>query len=98
MAQDETSMAKILFAWEIGRGRGHIAPYINLISGLEKQGQSIYFAARELDSASRLFASTQVTWIQPPQAVSHKASRKNRFSYVEILQGLGYERVEELSS
>jgi hypothetical protein len=91
-------MAKILFTWEIGRGSGHIAPYINLINQLEQQGHSIYFAARELDNASRLFASTQVTWIQSPQAVSHKATRKNRFSYVESLQGLGYERADELSS
>ncbi len=91
-------MAKILFTWELGRGTGHIAPYLNLINQLEKSNHSIYFAAREIDSASRLFASTQVTWLQAPLAVSHRTVQKSRFSYVEVLQGLGYERQEELSS
>lgn len=91
-------MAKILFTWELGRGSGHIAPYINLINHLEKDNHLIYFAARELDNASRLFATTQVTWLQAPRSVSHRVEKKGRFSYVEVLQGLGYERHEELSS
>ena len=91
-------MAKILFTWEIGRGSGHIAPYIKLIKQLEKNNHSVYFAARELDSASRLFASTQVNWLQAPLPVSHRTTQKARFSYIEVLQGLGYERFEELSS
>ncbi|MBT5204502.1 MAG: hypothetical protein HOL98_13680 [Gammaproteobacteria bacterium] len=91
-------MANILFTWEIGRGDGHIAPYIKLINQLEKNNHSVYFAARELDSASRLFASTQVNWLQAPLPVSHRTTQKARYSYVEVLQGLGYERLEELSS
>ena len=84
-------MANILFTWEIGEGSGHIAHHIGLIKQLEKENHHIFFAARQLNRAYRLFQDTQVICLQAPSLSAPPAFIINPVdSYVKILNNSGY--------
>ena len=59
-------MAKILFAWELGLGFGHLSPYLELIRRLKKETHKVYFAARDVGNAERVFGPENVTIVQAP--------------------------------
>ena len=59
-------MAKILFAWELGLGFGHLSPYLELIRRLKKEKHKVYFAARDVGNAERVFAKEGITVVQAP--------------------------------
>lgn len=59
-------MAKILFAWELGLGFGHLSPYLELIRRLKKENHKIYFAARDVGNAERVFGPESITIVQAP--------------------------------
>ena len=59
-------MARILFAWELGLGFGHLSPYLELIRRLKKEKHKVYFAARDVGNAERVFGPENITVIQAP--------------------------------
>ena len=59
-------MAKILFAWELGKGFGHLSRYLELIRRLKKEKHKIYFAARDVGNAERVFGKESITILQAP--------------------------------
>ena len=92
-------MAKILFAWELGAGSGHIAPYINLVAHLEKQGHKVCFALKFLDKAHQYFQDTKVTYFQAPASFTSRGKMtKNTNSYAKILYNAGYSDVNMLTA
>jgi UDP:flavonoid glycosyltransferase YjiC (YdhE family) len=58
-------MAKILLAWELGLGFGHLGPYLDLIRRLKKEKHKVFFAARDVGNAERVFGS-EVVMLQAP--------------------------------
>jgi len=92
-------LAKILFTWELGAGSGHIAPYINLVAHLEKQGHEVCFALKFLDKAHQYFQDTKVTYFQAPAAFTSRGKKtKNTNSYAKILYNAGYHDVNMLTA
>lgn len=92
-------MAKILFAWEIGEGSGHIAPYLSTIHALEAQGHEIFFAAKNISKAHHLFKSTQVRYVQSPSMLSPAGELVNPIdSFAKILNNSGYSSITQLAS
>ncbi len=91
-------MANILFTWELGKGSGHITPYINLIKQLEAQGHVVYFAARCLGKTHRLFKETRVIYLQAPILdVPFIQQVQPIDSYAKILNNYGYAEAEQLA-
>ena len=41
-------MARIVFAWELGEGMGHVVPYVPLLKALRSKGHRLLFALRDL--------------------------------------------------
>ena len=62
-------MARILFAWELGKGFGHLAPYRDYVAALRKAGHDVVFAARDVANADRVFAPLGVPILQAPVAL-----------------------------
>ena len=59
-------MAKILFAWELGLGFGHLSPYLELVRRLNKEKHKVYFAARDAGNAEKVFGKEGITILQAP--------------------------------
>jgi UDP:flavonoid glycosyltransferase YjiC (YdhE family) len=90
-------MATILFTWELGEGSGHIAPYIELIKKLEKDGHIIYFAARMLNKTHTLFKDTNVICLQSPTTLSSSIPlQKPIDSFAKILNNSGHENTNNI--
>jgi UDP-N-acetylglucosamine:LPS N-acetylglucosamine transferase len=91
-------MAKILFAWEIGEGSGHIAPYLKVINALEENGHEIYFAVKNLSKSYNLFKGSKVRYIQAPSMLSPDGELVNPIdSYAKILNNSGYSSIPQLA-
>jgi len=84
-------MAKILFAWELGLGFGHLSPYLDLIRRLRKEKHKVYFAARDVGNAERIFANEAVTVVQAPfnpRGVSNPIKMPRTHSH--LLHNIGF--------
>ena len=71
----EKGMARILFAWELGSGWGHLTSIHPLAVGLQRRGHRVYAAVRDLTYAEPLFRNLGVG-ILPAPLLSGRA--KNR--------------------
>lgn len=89
-------VARILFAWELGGGLGHVVPHLSLIDGLIARGHEICFALRNT-TAHALLAQRGVKCLQAPV---HRGTVANPFqsplTYVHILHNCGYDNPERL--
>lgn len=87
----------VLFAWELGAGIGHIAPILPLAENLIARGHRVTVAARELDSARRLFQSLPVRLVAAPfGGVAADDRIRPPRSYTHILHNTGYARADKL--
>lgn len=66
-------MARILWVWELGKGCGHLAPYLDFVKGLRAAGHDVVFAARDVANADRVFASAGVPILQAPFSLRNPA-------------------------
>ncbi|KAA3623674.1 MAG: hypothetical protein DWQ08_11255 [Proteobacteria bacterium] len=84
-------MTKILFAWEMGVGYGHIMPYLDLVRRLTATGHSVSFATRDLSNTYDVFEGEKVEYIQAPALYGR--SKHVRFpghSYIDVLYNTGF--------
>lgn len=90
-------MGRILFAWELGRGLGHLAQLSPLISGLRAQGHEVVAAVADPGSAGPLLGD--VPFLAAPQEQGIDARRiLNPGSFAEILHNIGWAKEERLWS
>ena len=84
-------MARILFVWEVGKGFGHLSPYLALVSALKLKGHEVIFAARDVGNAEQIFGKHGVPILQAP-IMMHKVSNpyRNQHSFVHILHNNGF--------
>lgn len=84
-------MSRILFAWELGTGFGHIMPYLDVADALVRRGHRVFFASRDLDNAGSVFANVDVTFIQSPALYGKVGSpRLPGHSYIDVLHNAGF--------
>ncbi len=84
-------MARILFAWELGAGFGHLNSFLPVARVLAERGHQVFIAARELHKIHRVVKpNDKFMWFQAPlwlQAVRNpKASR----TYCDLLFHCGF--------
>ena len=90
-------MARVLFAWELGKGFGHLAPYLDLVKGLLKKGHQVVFAARDVGNTERIFGNDGVTILQAP-IMMHNIGNPYRIQYnlSHLIHNIGFAEIRSL--
>ncbi|MCW5605779.1 MAG: UDP-glucuronosyltransferase, partial [Burkholderiales bacterium] len=84
-------MSRILFAWEIGKGIGHLAPFRPVAERLLARGHELTAAVRDLHSANAVFGSLAVRLVQAPFCDrTYNGLAEPPLNYAEILMRFGY--------
>lgn len=81
-------MAKILFAWELGKGFGHIAPYLNFLQEVRRKHEVI-FAARDVGNTEKIFGPSGLTILQAP-IMMHNVPNvyRTQYSFAHLLHNV----------
>lgn len=83
-------MAKILIAWELGGGLGHMARALPLALALRAAGHEIAFALRDLSRAESMLGQHGFSFFQAPIWLPQLSGAPPAVSYPEILFQAGY--------
>ncbi|MCG8648763.1 MAG: hypothetical protein MI861_02960, partial [Pirellulales bacterium] len=68
-------MAKILFAWELGGGLGHIGPFAPIARQLLCQKHEVCLAVRDISRVGKLYSGLDVTLFQAPTKTHRTTDR-----------------------
>ena len=93
------SMGRILIAWELGGGLGHVTVLRPVAESLMGRGHEVLLAVRDPKAADRVFRDTGVAFTQAPYKVGpvNTPIRPQR-SFAHLLHHAGFEDVDELSA
>ncbi|HEY5719116.1 MAG TPA: nucleotide disphospho-sugar-binding domain-containing protein [Gammaproteobacteria bacterium] len=84
-------MARILFCWELGAGRGHITPHLGVARRLRELGHRVTFALRSLEHAETLLGTQGFDYLQAPTRLhACPCPIKPVQSPAQILHNVGY--------
>lgn len=84
-------MSRILLAWELGTGIGHLGPFLGLLPRLLQRGHRLHIAARDIGAAARVLGDLQVTLHQAPLCLNTYGGLQGPpLNYSEILMRYGY--------
>jgi tetratricopeptide (TPR) repeat protein len=90
-------MSKILFAWELGAGLGHIAPCRGLFEKLCGRGHSLTLVLHDLSRAKNVFEGLKLAVLQAPVKTNlPRNPAAVTTSFVHVLHDSGYEDAVEL--
>ncbi len=92
-------MSRILFAWELGEGLGHVTVQRALALGLAERGHDVLLAARNVRSARTAFSDTGLAYVQCPyQTWRPPPIFQPLRSYAHLLHSVSFNSVEGLIS
>lgn len=92
-------MAKILYAWELGAGLGHMAPYRGIFEKLCAKGHSLTLVLRDLSRARSVFKGLNVALLQSPVKIGSAANPvPEEMTFAHLLHNVGYEEPNELET
>ena len=84
-------MSRILLAWELGTGFGHIGPFLTVATGLLKRGHELHIAAREVAGAVAAVGDLPIAVHQAPLCLNTYGGLQDPpLNYAEILMRYGY--------
>lgn len=84
-------MSRILLAWELGGGYGHLGPFLALAPELLKRGHELHVAAREVAAAVRAVGDLPVAVHQAPLCTAQYGGLQDPpLNFAEILMRFGY--------
>ncbi len=84
-------MSRVLFAWELGSGVGHLAPFRPVADALIARGHDVVLAAKDVQGASTVFGAAAVRVVQAPLCLKRYGGLQNPpLNYAEILMRFGY--------
>lgn len=85
-------MATILLAWELGAGTGHCVNMHPIAEGLIARGHEVWFAARDLATARRIFGETPVNYLPAPFLLRGQRPFVERpETFAQILHSVGFD-------
>lgn len=84
-------MSRILLAWELGGGFGHLAPFLSLAPRLLERGHTLHIAAREIDGAHKAVGDLPIAVHQAPLCLkTYSGLQEPPLNFAEILMRYGY--------
>lgn len=84
-------MSRILLAWELGTGFGHLGPFLSFAPRLLERGHTLHVAAREIAGAAQALGSLPVTLHQAPLCLNtYGGLQEPPLNFAEILMRYGY--------
>lgn len=83
-------MSRILFAWELGGGLGHLGPFRPIAERLAARGHEITIAARDVERAHSVFDGAVKVVPAPVCAKTYGGLAEPPLNYAEILMRYGY--------
>ncbi len=84
-------MSRILLAWELGTGFGHLGPFLGLAPKLLERGHSLHIAAREITAAVKAVGDLPIAVHQAPLCLNTYGGLQDPpLNYTEILMRYGY--------
>ncbi|MGH8504450.1 MAG: glycosyltransferase [Stenotrophobium sp.] len=92
-------MARILLAWELGAGLGHVAPLRALAQELRQQGHDCTFALRDLAVAEEFLPPGLGPVVQAPLNLGAiQQAVKTQVSYASLLHNTGFDDAQGLAA
>ena len=92
------TMAKILFAWELGGGSGHIHIIGPLALALHQRGHEVWVAVRDVAAAEPLLSDSGIRVLQAPYWAGRVGGLPPSASFPEVLLRVGYLDPEVLTA
>jgi len=84
-------VSRVLFAWELGGGYGHLGPFLPVARALVERGHEVTLAVRDVERANIAFKLPAVKIVQAPLCVkTYKGLAEPPLNYAEILMRYGY--------
>lgn len=84
-------MSRILLAWELGAGFGHLGPFLGLAPKLLERGHTLHIAAREIAGAVKAVGDLPIAVHQAPLCLNTYGDlQEPPLNYAEILMRYGY--------
>jgi UDP:flavonoid glycosyltransferase YjiC (YdhE family) len=84
-------MSRILFAWELGGGYGHLGPFRPIAQTLMARGHRVTIAARDVEPTNIVFGNTAAGVIQAPVCTkTYNGLAEPPLNFAEILMRYGY--------
>ena len=84
-------MSRIMLAWELGTGYGHLGPFLLFAQQLIGRGHQLSIAAREIASAVAAVGALPITVYQAPLCMSSYGGLQDPpLNFAEILMRYGY--------
>ena len=90
-------MARILYAWELGGGLGHLTRIYPILLALERRGHQVTAAIRERGQIEKLWPGRQASVHRAPHKTQPTAYETHPVKYyVDILNNIGWGEAKEL--
>lgn len=84
-------MARILFAWELGAGTGHLSPYQTLITELVGLGHEVFFASRDPAVGAEILKKSGAKMLAAPILLGQPPLYYDKpLNYAQILHNIGF--------
>lgn len=84
-------MSRILFAWELGAGFGHLGPFLPVARALLARGHEVTLAVRDVERANNAFEAMSARIVQAPICTkTYGGLAEPPLNYAEILMRYGY--------
>ncbi|MGE0557463.1 MAG: glycosyltransferase [Burkholderiales bacterium] len=84
-------MSRILLAWELGAGFGHLGPFLSIAPKLLERGHVLHVAAREIAGACNAVGRLPITVHQAPLCLNtYSGLQDPPLNFAEILMRYGY--------
>ena len=90
-------MARVLMAWELGAGYGHLAPLLTLARPLKAAGHEVNFVVRDVVAAEAVLTGSGIPFYPAP-ANFLPTGGADLHSYPQILLGTAFNHEDELAA
>src|SRR4051812_39277510 len=83
-------MGRILFAWQLGAGNGHLMRMLPLVEGLVANGHEVFVAARYLARAAAAYGKARVRLLQAPYKTEGPRCFPRAISFAHLIANTGF--------
>ncbi|WAK00369.1 glycosyltransferase [Methylobacter sp. YRD-M1] len=83
-------MNKIVYAWELGGGYGHIGAFLSVAKQFQQRGHEVVFVLKNLEHAHTLLGKYGFAYFQAPMRWPGNAAMPPAINYAGILRNAGF--------